>query len=108
MRRRPERRAAAAQLRSAAGPGARRLGIPDPERGAGSPPDKRYEEFLARLQQRFPQLDIGSYPFFRQGKFGASFVLRGTDDAALKSAAEELRALIRSLNAEPIEGEPQD
>jgi len=35
-------------------------------------------------------------------------VLRGTDDAALKSAAEELRALVRSLGAEPIEGEPQE
>jgi molybdenum cofactor synthesis domain-containing protein len=63
---------------------------------------------LGELQQRYAQLDIGSYPFFRQGKFGASFVLRGTDEAALKSAAEELRALIRSLGAEPIEGEPQE
>jgi hypothetical protein len=60
------------------------------------------------LQQRYPQLDIGSYPFFRQGTFGASFVLRGTDEAALRPAAEELRALIRSLGAEPIEGEPQE
>jgi hypothetical protein len=60
------------------------------------------------LQQRYPQLDIGSYPFFRQGKFGASFVLRGTEAALLKSAAEELRTLIRSLGAEPIEGEPQE
>jgi molybdenum cofactor synthesis domain-containing protein len=61
---------------------------------------------LGALQGRFAMLEIGSYPFFRQGKFGASFVLRGTDNAALKSAAEELRVLIRSLGAEPIEGEP--
>jgi hypothetical protein len=33
-------------------------------------------------------------------------VLRGTDEAALKPAAEELRTLIRSLGAQPIEGEP--
>jgi len=63
---------------------------------------------LGQLQGRYQQLDIGSYPFFRQGRFGASFVLRGTDAAALKSAAEELRTLIRSLGAEPIEGEPQE
>jgi molybdenum cofactor synthesis domain-containing protein len=63
---------------------------------------------LGELQERYRQLDIGSYPFFRQSRFGASFVLRGTDEAALKSAAEELRALIRSLGAEPIEGEPQE
>jgi molybdenum cofactor synthesis domain-containing protein len=63
---------------------------------------------LGELQQRYAQLDIGSYPFFRQGKFGASFVLRGTDVAALESAAKELRALIRSLGADPIEGEPRE
>jgi molybdenum cofactor synthesis domain-containing protein len=61
---------------------------------------------LGELQERYPVLEIGSYPFFRQGRFGASFVLRGTDEAALKPAAEELRTLIRSLGAEPIEGEP--
>jgi molybdenum cofactor synthesis domain-containing protein len=61
---------------------------------------------LGELQERYPVLEIGSYPFFRQGRFGASFVLRGTDTAALKSAAAELRTLIRSLGAEPIEGEP--
>jgi molybdenum cofactor synthesis domain-containing protein len=63
---------------------------------------------LGELQGRYMQLEIGSYPFFRQGRFGASFVLRGTDEAALKSAAEELRALIRRLGGDPIEGEPQE
>ncbi|HEX6120472.1 MAG TPA: molybdopterin-binding protein [Dongiaceae bacterium] len=61
---------------------------------------------LGELQGRYPVLEIGSYPFFRQGRFGASFVLRGTDTAALKSAAAELRMLIRSLGADPIEGDP--
>jgi molybdenum cofactor synthesis domain-containing protein len=61
---------------------------------------------LGALQERYPALDIGSYPFFRQGKFGASFVIRGTDETALGKAADELRDIIRRLNAEPFEGEP--
>jgi molybdenum cofactor synthesis domain-containing protein len=60
---------------------------------------------LGELQKRYASLDIGSYPFFRQGKFGASFVIRGTDEGAIGKAAEELRSIIRNLNAEPIEGE---
>jgi molybdenum cofactor synthesis domain-containing protein len=60
---------------------------------------------LGQLQQRYPKLDIGSYPFFRQSKFGASFVIRGTDEEAIGDAAAELRTIIRNLNAEPIEGE---
>jgi molybdenum cofactor synthesis domain-containing protein len=60
---------------------------------------------LGALQDRYPLLEIGSYPFYRQGRYGASFVLRGTDRAPIAAATEELRALIRQLGAEPIEGE---
>jgi molybdenum cofactor synthesis domain-containing protein len=61
---------------------------------------------LGELQQRYPDLDIGSYPFFRGGKYGASFVLRGTEGARIDAASTELRALIVRLGADPIEGEP--
>ncbi len=58
---------------------------------------------LGEIQGRFPDLDIGSYPFYVEGKYGASLVMRGTDRARLELAAEELRALIRGLGAEPVE-----
>jgi hypothetical protein len=61
---------------------------------------------LGALQGRFPELDIGSYPFFRMGKFGTSLVLRGTDEAKLALAAAELKALIRTLGAQPLDQEP--
>jgi len=63
---------------------------------------------LGELQQRYTDLDIGSYPFYRHGKYGASFVLRGTEPARIDSAAAELRALIVGLGADPIEGEPAE
>ena len=58
---------------------------------------------LSALQDRYARLEIGSYPFFRQGKFGTSLVLRGTESAAVEAAAAELRALIRGLGGEPLE-----
>jgi molybdopterin-biosynthesis enzyme MoeA-like protein len=61
---------------------------------------------LGELQQRFAELDIGSYPFFRQAKYGASFVLRGTSAERIERAAAELRDIIRGLGAEPIDGDP--
>ncbi len=60
---------------------------------------------LGALQDRFPELEIGSYPFFRRGKFGTALVVRGTAEAALEKAADGLRGLIRSLGEEPIDGE---
>lgn len=61
---------------------------------------------LEALQHRYEMLEIGSYPFFRAGKFGASFVIRGTERAKIDAAALELHDIIRNLGAEPIEGEP--
>lgn len=61
---------------------------------------------LGALQDRYPSLEIGSYPFFRQGKFGASFVIRGVNKSEIDGAAVELHAIIRNLGAEPIDGDP--
>ena len=61
---------------------------------------------LGLLQQRYTDLDIGSYPYFRQGRYGASFVLRGTNRERLDAAAQELRVIIRKLGADPLDGEP--
>ncbi|MGH7060676.1 MAG: competence/damage-inducible protein A, partial [Stellaceae bacterium] len=51
---------------------------------------------LGALQARWPDVEIGSYPYFRRGDFGVTLVLRGTDGARLDRATEELRALIRA------------
>ena len=58
---------------------------------------------LGRLQDEFPGVEMGSYPFFRTGKLGSSLVLRSPDGPALEAAAESLRAMIRELGAEPEE-----
>jgi molybdenum cofactor synthesis domain-containing protein len=59
---------------------------------------------LGALQERYPDLEIGSYPYFRRGDFGVTLVLRGIDRERLATATEELKALIRSLGGDPQEG----
>jgi molybdenum cofactor synthesis domain-containing protein len=63
---------------------------------------------LTLLQGRYPDVEIGSYPYFRRGDFGVTLVLRGTDRARLDAATEELAALIRALGDEPQEGLRED
>ena len=58
---------------------------------------------LGALQERYPEVDIGSYPSFRDGRPSVAVVLRATDDPRLAAAAEEVGALIRELGAEPRE-----
>jgi molybdopterin-biosynthesis enzyme MoeA-like protein len=66
-------------------------------------PEGIIAEPLGALQKRFDDLDIGSYPAFRNGKPSVSLVLRGTDDARLATAAAELIATIRNMNGEAEE-----
>ena len=63
---------------------------------------------LAALQERYPDLEIGSYPYFRRGDFGVTLVVRGTDRERLAAAIEELKALIRALGGDPQEGLGED
>ncbi|MBP2227996.1 molybdenum cofactor synthesis domain-containing protein [Azospirillum agricola] len=56
---------------------------------------------LGALQDRHPELEIGSYPYFRNGFFGVSLVLRGTDEAEVAATADELAGIVRRLGGTP-------
>ncbi len=58
-------------------------------------------EGLGNIQDSYPAIDIGSYPYYRRGKYGTSIVLRHTDEALLEVASEEVAALMRSFGDEP-------
>ena len=47
-------------------------------------------DLLREVEQAHPEGQIGSYPFFREGKVGANFVIRSTDPQALKSCVDGL------------------
>jgi molybdenum cofactor synthesis domain-containing protein len=66
-------------------------------------PEGIIAEPLGALQKRFEDLDIGSYPGFRNGRVSVSLVLRGTDDARLEAAAAELVETLHKMNGEAEE-----
>ena len=58
---------------------------------------------LGEIQARQVDVEIGSYPFSRNGKFGTSLVVCHTDQTRVDAASEEVRELIRSLDGEADE-----
>ncbi|MBY5972627.1 hypothetical protein KUV28_09730 [Ferrimonas balearica] len=48
---------------------------------------------LAALAERYPDLSIGSYPYQRDGVYGANIVIRGTDGARVDAAMSELAGM---------------
>jgi len=49
---------------------------------------------LAELQRNYPDIEIGSYPFSKENKFGTSLVLRSKDSILLKKCELELLKII--------------
>lgn len=60
---------------------------------------------LETIAQRYPDLDVGSYPFSRDGRFGANLVVRGTDQAQIAAAMQEIVAAMTELGDEDTVGE---
>ncbi len=68
---------------------------------------------LGDLQNQFPSVKMGSYPYFQRADpnsakpsvYGVNFVLRSTDAALLEQAANGVRNMISELGAEPVERE---
>ena len=58
---------------------------------------------LAAVQDEHPDVDVGSYPFYRKDGFGTNLVIRGTDESELEPIVEKLKVLIVDEG-----GEPQD
>ena len=63
---------------------------------------------LGEIQQRYRDVDIGSYPYFQAGSFGTTLVLRGVDMSRLELAAGEVRELVRSLGGTPVDVEEEE
>ena len=66
-------------------------------------PEGKMAAGLGAAQAAHPGVEIGSYPFFRDGKLGASLVVRGTDVAGVAAATEAVKAAVRAQGGEPIE-----
>jgi molybdenum cofactor synthesis domain-containing protein len=60
---------------------------------------------LLAVEKAHPGAQIGSYPFWREGKTGANFVIRATDPAFLDSVATALMVALADAGIAPVDGE---
>ncbi len=56
---------------------------------------------LGEIQARFPGVDLGSYPFFRNDRYGTSLVMRGTDENLLDEMLEAVKTAIVAAGETP-------
>jgi molybdopterin-biosynthesis enzyme MoeA-like protein len=61
-------------------------------------------DLLGTTEKAHPGCQIGSYPFFREGRTGANFVIRSTDAAALGACRTDLAGRLTAAGRTPIDG----
>jgi len=64
-------------------------------------PEGKLAAGLKAIQDRFTQVEIGSYPSYRAGGFGVAVVLRTPEADALAAATEAVADLVRDLGETP-------
>lgn len=59
-------------------------------------------DMLAATERAHPACQIGSYPFFREGRVGANFVVRSTEQLALDSCVSALLAALADAGRDAV------
>ena len=59
-------------------------------------------DLLARTERAHEGCQIGSYPFFREGRVGANFVVRSTDPHRLQACVTDLSAALAARGYPPV------
>lgn len=60
-------------------------------------PESLLAEGLSQIQEKNPDIALGSYPFFHEGKEGTSLVARGRDAHQVHKVKQDVTLLIQSL-----------
>jgi molybdenum cofactor synthesis domain-containing protein len=61
-------------------------------------------DLLRETEKAYAGVQIGSYPFFREGRVGANFVIRSTSESELAECAATLTEGLTALGREPVAG----
>lgn len=58
---------------------------------------------LTDIQEAYPHVDIGSYPYSREGGYGTKLVLRAVDGGMLGEAFDRVASLVQEMGGAPVE-----
>jgi len=64
--------------------------------------ESEISESLERVQNKFKDIEIGSYPFFKQGKVGVSIVIRSTEENLISICYKDIEDFIKKKKIEIV------
>jgi molybdenum cofactor synthesis domain-containing protein len=67
-------------------------------------PESDVADLLRETEAAHPGVAIGSYPFFKDGRYGSNFVIRSEDVELAKKCGGALAERLREAGYEPVDG----
>ena len=67
-------------------------------------PESEVADLLRETEEAHPGVAIGSYPFFKEGRYGSNFVIRSEDRALAERTGSALAERLRAAGYEPVDG----
>jgi molybdenum cofactor synthesis domain-containing protein len=67
-------------------------------------PESEVADILRETEKAHAGCQIGSYPFFKEGRVGANFVIRSTEEAALEACEADLAGRLAADGRELVRG----
>ena len=61
-------------------------------------PESNVAQALTDLQKKYNDVEIGSYPFSKDNRFGTTLVMRSSDEKRLQQCDEELKELMKEFD----------
>ncbi len=58
---------------------------------------------LGEIQDAFPHIDLGSYPFYRKDRYGTTLVMRGSVEPDLDAMLEQVKQMIVDFGETPTD-----
>ena len=67
-------------------------------------PESEVADLLRETEAEHPGVAIGSYPFFKDGRYGSNFVIRSEDGELAQGCGVVLAERLREAGYEPVQG----
>lgn len=67
-------------------------------------PESEVADLLRATEKAHSGVAIGSYPFFKDGRYGANFVVRSDDNELVERTSEDLQRRLAEAGIEPFPG----
>lgn len=67
-------------------------------------PESDVADLLRDTEAEHPGVAIGSYPFFKEGRYGANFVIWSEDAELARATGDALAVRLRQAGYEPVDG----